>query len=141
MASLWTLAGAKDLVDNGVASDLRLLLVDTPPASQETAEDLVNVSEVTADELAGTGYGRATLTGEGATVDDPGNRTTLDADDPATYSGLDAGTIAGGWVFRQVTNDADSVLWCFVDCDDLVTNGSDVDLSFASGAFAYLANP
>lgn len=141
MASLWSLAGAKDLADNGVASDLRLLLVDTPPASQEAAEDLVNVSEVVADELSGAGYARVALANEGSTIDDPGNRTTLDADDPATYSEMDAGTIAGGWVFRQVTNDADSVLWCYVDCDDLVTNGSDVDLSFASGAFAYLANP
>lgn len=131
MASYWTNKGRRDFgVVDASAADLRVLLVDTPPASAAAAADLNFVADVVADELAGTGYGRRTLTGEAVNEDDTNDRAVLDANDPTIYTAIDAGTIAGGWVFRQVTNDADSVLWCFLDVADLVTNGGDITLLF-----------
>lgn len=133
MASYVTNRGKAELASQAAASaDLRLLLVDTPPASAAAAADLNFVSQVSADECSGTGYARVTLAGEAVTEDDTNDQAVLDANDPATYSGANFGTIAGGWVFRQVTNDADSPVWCFLDVADIVTNGGDVTLSFAA---------
>lgn len=112
---------------------LRLLLVDTPPASEAAAQDLNTVSQIVADELAGTGYARQTVNTQTVTEDDSGNRAVIDAVDPATYSAIDAGLIAGAWVYRRVGGgdvDANDLLWFFLDCTDLTTNGGDVTLSY-----------
>jgi hypothetical protein len=135
VASYWTNKGKVDQASVAVPSaDLRILLVDTPPASAAAAADLNFVADVVAVEIAATNYVRKTLTGEAVTEDDANDRAVIDADNPSTWTALGGAlndTIAGGWIFRQVTNDADSVLWCFLDLvPDLVTNGSDVILSF-----------
>lgn len=111
----------------------RLMLVNTPPASAGVAADLNTVSQVVANELSGTGYARVTLSGVTVTEDDSGDRVVFDATDPATYTAINAGTIAGAWVYIRVGGgdvDASDLLVCFLDCTDLVTNGGDVTLSF-----------
>lgn len=142
MATLWTNKGKFDLANGGVSGrQFRLLLVNTPPASAAVAADLNVVSDVTGVEcvnVSGTGYARRTLANVTVTEDDSGtnDRAILGADDPAVYTAINAGTIAGGWVYRRITSgtDADSsdFLWLFVDCTDLVTNGGDVTLAFAA---------
>lgn len=132
MANWRTNKGAFDvlsryLAGSGGAADLRALAVDTPPASQAAAADLDFVSAVTADELAGTGYSRFTFAGETATENDTTDLAAIDVTDPSPQTlGSDNGTIAGWWVYRFVTNDADSVLVVFLDTADVVTNGGNV---------------
>lgn len=132
MAGWWTNKGKADQAGVAVGSaDLRLLLVDTAPASAAAAADLNFVTEVAGDEVAGTGYARKTLTGEAVIEDDTGDRARIDADDPSTYSAADFGTPVGAWVFRQVTNDADSPLWCYLPITTPVaTNGGDFAVAF-----------
>jgi hypothetical protein len=140
VASWVSTKGTFEIANLAVASqDLRLLLVDTPPASQAAAQDVNFVADVVADELSGTGYARRTLAGESVTEDDTNNRTSIDATDPAVYTGINAGTIAGGWIYRQVTNDADSPAWAFLDVADIVTNTGDVTLSFHANGIITLS--
>lgn len=124
------------LLGSGGAADLRLLAVDTPPASAGAAADLNFVTQITSDELAGTGYSRMTLANEVAAENDTSDLANIDADDPSpqTLAG-DNGTIAGYWLFRFVTNDSDSILLQFFDTTDTVTNGGAVQFAFgATGA-------
>jgi hypothetical protein len=136
MASWWTNKGKADLAKTDpTAATLRILLVNTAPASQAAAADLNFVADVVAGELSGTGYARQTLAGVTVTEDDTNDRAILDATDPATYAGINAGTIAGAWIYRRVggaDSDAVDVLWCWIDTPDLVTNGGDVNVAFAA---------
>lgn len=117
------------------AADLRLIYVDTPPASVAAAQDFNFVADVVADEVAGAA--RADLAGLALSENDTDNRAELDATDPPTLSGLNGPTIAGAWVYRQVTNDADSPVWGFLDSNDVVTNGGDVTPAFPAGGFLH----
>lgn len=135
MSSMWTNKGKADLIAGGISGrTFRVMLVSAEPASAAAAADLNFVADVVADELSGTGYARQTLSGVVATEDDTNDRALLDASDPATYSAINAGTIAGAWVYRRVAGgdvDANDILWCFVDLvPDLVTNGGDITLQF-----------
>lgn len=113
-----------------------MLLVNTPPASAAAAADLNFVADVVAVELAATNYVRKALANVVVTEDDANDRALIDADDPSTWASLGGAlndTIVGAWVFRQVTNDADSILWCFLDVSpDVPTNGGDVLLSLSA---------
>jgi hypothetical protein len=89
------------------------------------------VSDVSADELSGTGYvagfgnsGRKTLGSKTVTEDDANNRAELDAGD-LTWTGLDAGTVGGAIVIVEITNDAASLLLAFLDSTDTASNGGD----------------
>lgn len=134
MASFMTNKGKYELISRATTSQtFRLLLVNTPPANAGTAADLNTVSQVTSNELSGTGYARVTLGTLSLTEDDTGDRAVFSAANPATYTAINAGTIAGGWVYIRVGGsdvDASDLLVCFLDCTDLVTNGGDVTLSF-----------
>lgn len=136
MGSWWANKGKRDLaVVDATAATLRIMLVNTPPASAGAAADLNFVSDVVANELAGVGYARKTLATVTVTEDDVNDRAVLDADDPSTYAAINAGTIAGAWIYRRVGGgdvDANDILWMFLDTADLVTNGGDVTLAFAS---------
>lgn len=133
MASHWTNRGKARLATGGVTGKtLRLLLVDTPPASAAVAADLNTPSQVTVDELAGTGYARKTLANNAVTEDDAGDQAKITNDNPAAYASINAGTIAGGWVVERIAgadDDANDHLWVFLDTNDLVTNGGDVNLT------------
>lgn len=140
MASHWTNRGKYRLAHSGVnGKTFRLLLVDTPPASGAAAADLNVPNDVVADELSGTGYGRKTLANVAVTERDASDNAMIDADDPSTYSAINAGTIAGGWVVERVgggDDDANDHLWLFLDTNDLVTNGGDVDLAIAAAGLS-----
>lgn len=116
------------------AGDYRVVVVDTPPASQAAAEDLNFVSEIAVDEVVGAT--RKVLANKAVNENDTDNRAELDADDPSEYTGLDGPTMAGVYVIFQVTNDADSEVIGFLDHNDVVTNGGGVTVSLAAtGAF------
>lgn len=126
------LTGAVDLEDDTI----NVLLVDNTYTADKTHDF---VSDVVADELSGTGYTRKTLAGKSVTLDNGNNRVTFDATDPV-WTGLDAGVIGGAVIFKQVTNDADSPLICFLDPTNLTTNGSDVTLQFNAAGILRLNN-
>lgn len=137
MASFMTNKGKFELINRAaVTSQIwRLLLVNTPPANAGTAADLNFVSQVTSLELSGTGYARVTLASPAVTEDDTNDYAKITATNPGTYTAINAGTIAGAWVFLRTSGggsdiDATDPLVCFLDCTDLVTNGGDVTLSF-----------
>lgn len=145
MANWGTNKGRFDILNrwlsgSGGAADLGVLAVDTPPASAGAAADLNFVADVVADELAGTGYSRITLASEAAGENDTTDLANVDATDPSAQTlSADNGTIAGWWVYRVVTNDADSILIGFLDTTDLVTNGGNVQLIFDAAGLITLA--
>lgn len=127
--SFWTTTGKADLLYNGISgSDVRALLVGVDHVPDP---ELEFVSDVVADEVAGTGYVRQVLTL--STPSDPEARTaTLDAAD-VTYSSADFDVAIGMWVYRRVSNDATSKLWCYLDLlPMIITNGEDLTLTFGS---------
>jgi len=100
----------------------------------------------TAEEFAGSGYSRQTLTNNAVTQDDTDDEGVFDADD-VTFSSLDGDTIQGIIVYQQIGGDdttpGDDRVLAVVDDDSagsnsdlpLTTNGSDVTFSFnAEGA-------
>ena len=122
------------------AVTLRILLVDTAPASQAAAAAVNTIADVVANELSGTGYARQTLASVTITENDTDSRADIDADDP-TWTGIDAGTAVGGWIARRVgASDATTdPVWCFVGCTPTVTNGGDFTLEFDPAGFLSLA--
>ena len=136
MASWWTNRGKLRIAYSGVnGKTFRLILVDTPPANAAAAADINVPNDIVADELSGTGYARKTLVNPAITEDDTNDRAVFDTDDPSTYPAISAGTIAGGWVVERVAgadDDANDHVWVFLETNDLVTNGGDVNLAIAT---------
>ena len=60
-------------------------------------------------------------------VGDPRLRVEFDAAD-LVWTGLNAGTLGGAVLLKEITNDAASRLIAFNDPTNLVTNGGDVTL-------------
>jgi len=122
--------GNIDLVNDTI----NLMLVDqthTPSKANSFVADVV------ADELSGTGYSRKTLgTKAVATV---ANVIRFTAADPS-WTGLNAGEINGAIIFKQVTNDADSILIAYLEITNLVTNGSDVTIEFTDDVVLSISN-
>lgn len=135
MASKWygpgllkVLNGTIDLV----ADTLKVMLVDSTYVFSAAHEF---VSSVSGDELSGTGYvggfagaGRKTLAGKALTNDAGNSRVEFDFTDPSAWTALNAGTIGGAIIIKEITNDAASLVIGFLDPADLVTNGGDVTL-------------
>lgn len=132
---------------------IKVLLVSTAHTFDPTAEfvDDISADEVTND--SGTGYERKTIANPtrtvvtGATVPDrAGGTTTLDivkydADD-LTYSNINTNErIAGGYIYAEVTNDADSKLLALFDLDEDipadVTNLPTVNINGGTNGFLY----
>ena len=90
-----------------------------------------------ASEASGTGYSRKALANKAVNVNDTDDRAEADADD-VTWTGLDCGTITYAFVYKEVNDDSDSPLICCLDFADLVTNGGDVTLQFASAGLFYI---
>jgi hypothetical protein len=116
-----------------------LLLGD---AGAGTDAGLEFVSEVSGEELDGTGYtpgfagsGRKALASKSVLLSD--GKAQAQADD-LTWAAIDAGTAYAAVVYKPVTNDADSLLIAFVDFADTVTNGGDFDLNWPADGVFYL---
>lgn len=136
MASWWTNRGKYRIGLSGTTGKtFRLILVTTPPASAAAAADINVPNDIVANELSGTGYARKTLANPAMSEDDSGDLAKFDIDDPSTYTAINAGTIAGGWVVERVggsDDDAADHVWMYLETNDLVTNGGDVTLAIAT---------
>lgn len=103
---------------------INVLLVET--GHTPDAGD-VFVADVVADELDDASYARQTLGGKTVTI--ASNRGVASADNPVWALLVDAQDVAGAYVFKQVTNDADSILICYLEAP-LDTVGTDATLKF-----------
>lgn len=121
------------------------LLATSPAYTYDPDHDFMDAggaNDPTDAELNVSGYtrgfagaGRKTLASKTVTENDTNNRVEFDAADP-TWTALGAGqTIAAGVVIKEVTNDAATVLYCYLDPTDTPTNGSDITLQIASNGF------
>lgn len=125
-------------IDFANDSGIKVLLYNASYTPDKDHDFVSSITGGTSKELSGTGYvagfgnsGRKALSSRVITRDDATDKVFADAND-LTWTGLDAGTIAGAAVIKEVTSDSDSPILCFLDPSDLVTNGGDVTLSFAS---------
>jgi len=113
---------------------IKLLLVDTNHSFDKTHEF---VDDISGNEASGAS--RKTLSNASIALDSGNDRVEFDADD-ISYTALNAGTIASAIIYKEVTDDTDSLLIADIDFSDLVTNGSDVDLQVNSEGFFFITN-
>ncbi len=141
MASYSTNHGKADVLTKYISSEtFKIMLVDTAPASEAAAQDLNFVSQVAADELADASYARVTLTSVTVVEDDTGNEAHIDCADPVFVSLTGGETPVGAWIYREVTNDADSVLLAWIDTnDDVTTDGNNVTVTIDADGFYQIA--
>jgi len=106
--------------------------LDAGGANDPTDSELTGVSGYT----RGFGNaGRKTLASKTVTENDSNNRVEFDCADPA-WTGLGAGdTIAAAVIAREVTDDAASVMFAYLDPTDTPTNGSDITLQMPAAGF------
>ena len=103
------------------------------------------VSDIVADEFAGTGYtgghngsGRKALASKTRAI--VGTAVIFDAADPSAWTALNSDSIAWVAVFKQNAGDSTSALICLLDTADLTTNGGDVTLTLPTdGVFKITA--
>lgn len=137
MASFVYNIAAKEILGDNLelsTDTIKAMLVTSAytPARTDTV-----VSTASAAELSGTGYtggfggsGRKTLTSKTFTQDDPNNRGYFSAAN-LVWTAINAGTIAGLVLIKEITNDASSRLIAYIDSASMpiVTNGGDVTLT------------
>lgn len=133
----------KKIMDRTInlASDtLKVMLVGTGYTPNKDHEF---VSDVVANEVAGTGYaggyagsGRKTLTSKVITYSDSEDKAYMDADD-LTWAGISAGTLAKAIVFDERGSDAASEIIACIDIVDYATDLGNYTLQFdaAIGVF------
>jgi hypothetical protein len=135
MATTWFTKGLHDM-SLGNRWDTAALKVMLLEAGYTFDKDHDFVADVVASEAAGTGYtggfggaGRKALSSPTIAIDLTNDLIKLDCAD-LTWAGLNLGTLDKWIIFRELTDDASSPLWCCGDPSDLVTNGSGVILTF-----------
>lgn len=137
MASAWYNKGKAKVLDgtiNLTSDTIKVMLLN---ASYSFNADHHFVSDVSANELSGTGYtggfggsGRKTLTTKTITEDDTNDWAIFDADDSQWLS-INAGTAAWAVLIKEITNDGASLLIAAIDINpDVVTNGANLTVQW-----------
>lgn len=108
-----------------------LLLVDDTHVYDAEA---VYVDDVSADELAGAGYARATLTGVAASVTSHVPTVVANNVTWAAISPVGAEKAAGAYIFIYNADDSAARLLWFIDGPDITLDGSEVTIKFGGGA-------
>lgn len=123
---------------NWTTDSIQGLLVDRSSWTPNRDDDFVtNILVAGAVEVSAGGYARADLTTPTVGLDDPGDRSSWDADP------LDFGTVAAAdpydtlVLYRLVNNDTDSWLMAAWDLEAQTTNGTAIEIqpSVADGWF------
>lgn len=127
MANLVTNKAKFDIMKNDLSAvTLKVMLLTssyTPAATHNFVSDCV------ANELSGAGYARKTLASVTITEDDTNGVAYLDAAD-VTWTAINAGTAKYIALFRSTGVDSTSPLYGVIDITSLVTNGSDVTITW-----------
>jgi len=128
---------------------LKIMLVNTSYSANRDQDYVDNgtANDAANNELTCTGYtggfagaDRQTLGSKTFTSDDTNDRCEVDCAD-ITWTALGNGTndtIQGAIVIKEVTNDAASLLICFLDVTNTTTNGGDVTLAINTEGFMWL---
>ena len=90
------------------------------------------VSDVVANEIAGGGYARQTLTGNAISIDDGNDRVDHNANN-VTFAAL-TNTFRYGILYRFVTVDADSILVAYFDFGAQTVTAVDFIVKWNAGA-------
>lgn len=110
---------------------IKIGLLKSSAAPDRTANFVSDVVAGSA-EISVSGYSRQTLGSKTVTESDASSRVEYDAAD-AAFTGLASGqTIGWAFVYKEVTNDADSPVICILDLTDTPTNGGDITIQFNS---------
>lgn len=125
------LSGDVDLRDHVI----KVVLLDSTFAPVATIN---TISEITSDELSGTGYtggfagsGRKTLANKTLTENDTDGVAIFDADN-LTWTGINAGTFKTAAIVREVTTDADSPVLGLITFPTTATSGGDLLLAWST---------
>lgn len=130
MASGWTYYVLNKLVDDFLSgATIKCMLVDENDTFDKTTVDFVN--DVSANELSSGSYARQTLTGKAVTKGTNGHATWVDFDDP-TFVAPTGETAAKAYIYKEVTDDTDSIILWVLDGADVVTNGGNVTVVFST---------
>lgn len=83
------------------------------------------------------GAGRKTLASKTLTANDASDRVEVDAADVVwtTLGGASNQTLAAAVVLKEITNDAASRMFAYLDFTDVATNGGDITVQFAASGF------
>jgi hypothetical protein len=119
---------------------IKVMLVTSSYVANENDDFLEErADDANEHELSGTGYtagfasaDRRTLAAKVFSEDDPNNRGEFDDTADITWTGIDAGTVAGIIVYNHLTNDVSSAMICYIDTGGLpiVTNGGDLTIQW-----------
>ena len=120
---------------NWGSDTIRILLVNASSTYNRTHDF---VDDIVANELSGGSYARQALASKTST-DNGTDKWIFDAADPVFSSVASGQTAAAAIVFKFITNDAASPLLAFIDGVDVVANGGDITVQFASTGIFYLS--
>lgn len=146
MASFWTNKGLVNILSGDVDlrdDTIKVMLLDDEALA---TKDINFVSEISADELTGSGYtggfggaGRKTLASKVFTENDTDDRAEFDAAD-VVWTAIDAGSAQMAAVIKEITNDGASLVLGFVDITDTMTNGGDLTINWAATGLFRIAH-
>jgi len=126
MASKWYDNGLLLAFEGGLipgTTDLRCALVTATYTFSQAHNDMADIT----NECTGTGYARKELINDLAQVTSNVCEVVSDA---LTWTGADFGTPAGAVIYVYNAVDANARLVCFLDQNNIVTNGGDYTLKF-----------
>ena len=112
-----------DELRNWETDTFKCLLVTsgyTPDRDHDYVDDVVPAS----NEITGAGYTRQTVANAARTIDDANDRIVYDADDFDFGSIAIGETVAGVVLYREVTNDSDSILIAYYSLGSIATTGN-----------------
>lgn len=92
----------------------------TPNKDHDFVDDVTPGS----NEISVSGYARETATTKTRTVDDTNDRIVYDCDDIDFGTPAAGETVVGMILYREVTNDADSILVCYFDLGSIPLTGA-----------------
>ena len=114
--------------DNLTGQTLKLLLVNATDTADKVLDEFV--ADIVANELSDGSYSRKTLASITLQQNQDSHGFKLDAADPVFTALAGGETVNAAYVFRQVTNDADSYLVARLDGSNITTNGGNVTVQF-----------
>lgn len=95
------------------------------------------VDDVSSEELSVSGYARITITSPTRTLSHSLHRYIYDCDDLDFGALAGTQTIAGAIVYKEITNDADSILMAFIELSPFVTDGSSFVATVPTAGIAF----
>lgn len=113
-----------------VNDTIKVLVVSDSYTFDKTDEFVSDIS----NEVSGTGYSRKTLSNKGITLVSGSPDEFHFTADSISFTNVDVSpdNMAAVVVYKEVTNDSDSLVIAYVDIADISTNGTTINIQFAS---------